>query len=281
MKKVAVIQDLSSFGRCSLTAAIPVLSVLGVQTSPLPTAILTAQSEYPSYYCEDLTAHMPHYIEQWQHIDAAFHGIQTGYVTGEAQLAHICSFLDAFQRDDTVLLVDPVMGDRGMLYPMLTDEMLINMRQLVRRATIITPNVTEACLLAGVSYESLHRHTEDITYMAAVTALAEQLVQLTGADVFITGVVSRTEHSISTVYAGREQSLTSTAHYNGKSYSGTGDLFASVIIGSVLQGSTIIEAMTRAERFIQAAIAATPKHDAMIAGVHFEKALHTLLSDVK
>ena len=98
MKKVAVIQDMSSFGKCSLTAAIPVLSVMGVQAVPLPTAILTSQTEYPSYYCEDLTSKMNHFVDEWSKLGAVFNGIHTGFVTGKEQIENIFSFLERFTR---------------------------------------------------------------------------------------------------------------------------------------------------------------------------------------
>ena len=121
MKKVAVIQDLSSFGKCSLTAAIPVLSVMGSQPCPLPTAVLSAQTEFPSYFCEDLTAHIPHFINEWKKLHVSFDGIQIGYMTGEQQIDHILQLLKTFHTAQTVLLVDPVMGDTGEAYSRMHD----------------------------------------------------------------------------------------------------------------------------------------------------------------
>src|SRR5690606_35810625 len=143
MKKVAVIQDLSSFGKCSLTAAIPVLSVMGVQACPLPTAVLTAQTGYPSYYCEDFTSKMNYFTEEWSKLNVTFDGIHTGFVTGEEQIINIFQFLDRFYTDKTKLLVDPVMGDSGEIYDIFTEELLVLMRELVKRADVITPNITE------------------------------------------------------------------------------------------------------------------------------------------
>lgn len=276
MKKVAVIQDLSSFGRCSLTAAIPVLSVMGVQPCPLPTAVLTAQSEYPSYYCEDLTAHMPHYIKEWQRINAQFDGIYTGYVTGEEQIQHIFHFLQTFQRDDTVLLVDPVMGDNGEHYPMLTERRLQHMKELTKRATIITPNITESCFLTGTSYDKLQRYNDDASYMDAIIHMAQQLADSTEAQVVITGVLTPQARTIQNVYVSNDATSYTPKRYNDKSYSGTGDLFASVIMASMLQNYTMPQAIALAEQFIEAAINGTDDSPT-IAGVQFEKQLHMLL----
>lgn len=112
-EKVAVIQDLSSFGKCSLTAAIPVLSVMGVQACPLPTAVFSAQTGYPSFYCEDFTSKMNYFTEEWSKLNITFEGIYTGFVTGKEQIDNIFRFLETFQTKETALLVDPVMGDVG------------------------------------------------------------------------------------------------------------------------------------------------------------------------
>ena len=109
-KKVAVINDLSGFGRCSLTAAISILSVMGVQACPLPTAILTAQTGYPSYYCDDYTDKMEYFRAEWEKMNQHFDGIYTGFVADEKQITHIFRFIDTFKSPDTFLLVDPVMA---------------------------------------------------------------------------------------------------------------------------------------------------------------------------
>ena len=113
-KKVAVINDLSGLGRCSLTAAISVLSAMGIQACPLPTAILSSQTEYPSYYCYDFTDKMDYFRQEWKKLGTSFSGIYTGYVASVCQIEQIMHFLDTFQTADTFLLVDPVMGDDGV-----------------------------------------------------------------------------------------------------------------------------------------------------------------------
>ena len=119
-KKIAVINDLSGFGRCSLTAAISVLSAMGVQACPLPTAILTAQTGYPSYYCDDYTDKMERYRTEWLKMNQRFDGIYTGFVASERQIQQIFRFIDTFHTPGTRLLVDPVMGDNGHTYDMYT-----------------------------------------------------------------------------------------------------------------------------------------------------------------
>lgn len=279
MKKVAIIQDLSSFGKCSLTAAIPVLSVMGVQACPLPTAVLTAQTEYPSYYCHDLTNVMPFYTEEWKKHHVSFDGIHTGYITGKEQIRHILTFLESFYTDRTLLLVDPVLGDNGKAYDNFDEELLEQMKVLVARADIITPNVTECCLLTGYSYDVLHSCIDEQDYLKIVEDAGRQLQQATGAEIIITGIhpPSR-QHSIGNMYINETDTLFTTVPYNGKSYSGTGDLFASVLMGSRLRGVGMEQAITLAKEFLLAAIEDTVLDDTPLeAGVNFEKYLRMLL----
>ncbi|WP_040286274.1 pyridoxamine kinase [Sporosarcina koreensis] len=281
MKKVAVIQDLSSFGKCSLTAAIPVLSVMGIQAVPLPTAILTSQTEYPSYHSVDLTEKMPRFTDEWHKMGAAFDGIHTGFVTGSEQIGHIFEFLHTFYTDGTTLLVDPVMGDRGELYDVFTDELVGAMKDLVRRADVITPNVTECCLLTGKPFEQLASYRTNVDYVAAVEEAGRELQAETGAKVIITGLNPpelQGTRLVGNLYVDGERSHHSLQAYNGKSYSGTGDLFASVIMGGLMRGQDPVETLALAEAFVSASIQATSAEDIpTVAGVNFESHLGMLL----
>ncbi|MGN7385726.1 pyridoxamine kinase [Sporosarcina sp. SAFN-015] len=281
MRKVAVIQDMSSFGKCSLTAAIPVLSVMGVQAVPLPTAILTSQTEYPSYYCEDLTSKMHHFIDEWSKLGAAFDGIHTGFVTGKEQIENIFSFLDTFYKEETTLLVDPVMGDRGEMYEALSGELIDYMKELARRADIITPNVTECCLLTGVPFEKLQSYRANEDYLSAIEEAGRQLQSMTGAKVIVTGLnppaISETRQ-VGNMYIDDFRTFHSLQEYNGMSYSGTGDLFASVIMGGMMRGQDVAETMELAEKFLSSAIEATVKERIISQdGVNFETFLGMLL----
>ncbi|MFD1349655.1 pyridoxamine kinase [Oceanobacillus caeni] len=282
MKKVAVIQDLSSFGKCSLTAAIPVLSVMGVQACPLPTAILTAQTGYPSFFYEDFTSKMNHFTEEWSKLPVTFDGIHTGFVTGSEQINNIFHFLDRFHTNETTLLVDPVMGDTGEVYKLFTDELLVQMKELVKRAEVITPNVTECCLLAGLSYEKLHHYTDEKDYLKALEEAGNVLQQETGAQVIVTGVNPPSTDSdkrfIGNMYLDGSKTFYRAMLYNGKSYSGTGDLFASVIMGSMLRGEDLQKSVELAEGFLAEAIHdSTLEQVPEIEGVNFEKYLGMLL----
>jgi pyridoxine kinase len=282
MKKVAVIQDMSSFGKCSLTAAIPVLSVMGVQAVPLPTAIFTAQTGYSSFYCEDLTSKMDFFVDEWSKLGANFDGIHTGFVTGQEQIDNIFQFLNVFYSDETMLLVDPVMGDMGEGYKMFTGDLLDRMKELVKSADIVTPNVTECCLLTGLSYEKLQSYQDDSDYIQKLEEAGHQLQQATGANVIITGLnpppAVPNKRYVGNMYVDADRSFYSIRDYNGESYSGTGDLFASVIMGGMMRGQDLVESMKLAEAFLAAAIEATSKEQiSSEAGVNFEQFLRMLL----
>ena len=281
MKKVAVIQDMSSFGKCSLTAAIPVLSVMGVQAVPLPTAILTSQTEYPSYYCEDLTSKMNHFVDEWSKLGASFDGIHTGFVTGKEQIENIFSFLHTFYKESTTLLVDPVMGDRGEMYDALSNELIDFMKELVKRADIITPNVTECCLLTGLPYDKLKSYRANEDYLLAIEEAGRKLQAATNASVIITGLnppANPEDRQVGNMFIDADRSFHSLQEYNGESYSGTGDLFASIIMGGMMRGQDVAETMKLAERFLTASIEATAKEQVpSVAGVNFESFLRMLL----
>ena len=159
MKKAAVFNDLSGFGKCSLTAAIPVLSAQGVQCCPMASAVLTNQTGYEYHKCTDLTAMIKDYIDNWQKNNAHFDGIYSGFMTGSKQIELFMDFLDVFYEENTMLLVDPVMGDDGRTYGIYSAALLDGMKALSRKADVITPNLTEACLLADYDIEKgIQRH---------------------------------------------------------------------------------------------------------------------------
>lgn len=282
MKKVAVIQDLSSFGKCSLTAAIPVLSVMGVQACPLPTAILSAQTDYPSFFYEDFTSKMQYFEEEWSKLEITFDGIYTGFVTGQEQINNIFRFLDKFKSSDTLVLVDPVMGDKGEAYKLFTEELLVQMRELVKPANVITPNVTECCLLTGLSYEKLHNYSNKEDFIKALEEAGNALQQQTKAKIIVTGVNPPSNNMdkqfVGNLYLDGTGTFYSEIPYNGKSYSGTGDLFASVVMGSLMRGEDLQKSLQLAQEFLTAAIhdtylEGTPE----VEGVNFEKYLKLLL----
>ena len=147
--KVAAIHDLSGLGKCSLTAAIPILSVCGVQAVPLATAVLSNQTAFESYTGVDLSEYLPMIAAEWKKRKLSLDGIFTGYLSNEQQVEWVGGFIDSFAKDDTLILVDPVLGDEGVYYRGFGEQMRLAMRRLCGKADVITPNLTEALLLLG------------------------------------------------------------------------------------------------------------------------------------
>ena len=282
MKKAAVINDLSGFGKCSLTAAIPVLSALGVQCCPLATAVLTGQTGYPYFHCTDLTDMMPQYIDAWTQNNAHFDAIYSGYMTGRKQIEHLLDLITQFRRDDTLLLVDPVMGDDGRVYGIYSDDLLDGMKELSRKADVITPNLTEACLLSGTDIAKTMNYHDAESFLSFASETAEKLRELAERpqDVVITGVKCRKEETpfIYNIAVTERGTHMSRSHLFNRSFSGTGDLFASVLCGCRVNGMTTEDSIDLAGRFLYHSIADTmndniPPND----GINFEKYLVDLL----
>ena len=282
MKKIALINDLSGFGRCSLTAAIPVISALGLEACPLPTAILTAQTGFPSYYCDDYTDRMDRFVEEWSKMQVAFDGIYSGYLAGPGQMKQVANFLDHFQKEDTLYMADPIMGDNGQKYPFFNEELLNGMRELARRASIITPNLTEACLLAGENYDDIYAHRYEDDYLIRVQELALSLLEKNNPKqtVIVTGILQEDADGmyVTNLAVSREEFACTSTPYTGISFSGTGDLFASALCGYLVKGTPLQAAMDKTVDFLQPAIEdATNNTIPRDFGIPFQKYLSRLM----
>ncbi|MBQ3094440.1 MAG: pyridoxamine kinase [Clostridia bacterium] len=240
----ACVNDLSGIGRASLTVAIPVLSVMGVQCCPLPTAILSAQTGCDHYSFVDFTPHMHEYFAKWQEEGVTFDALYTGFLGSEEQIAIVRDIVS--QKPDAAwVLVDPVMADHGRMYATYTEAMCRGMRDLVRIADIVTPNITEACLLTDSPYMG-----ETLSARAA-RSLCENVAALGPNTVVLTGI-RIDEHRIgSGLYEAAHHRFTliekelSAGHYPG-----TGDLFASVLCGALLRGAHVAQAVDKAAGFV-------------------------------
>lgn len=286
MKKIALVNDLSGFGKCSLTAAISVVSVMGIQAVPLPTAVLSAQTGFPSFYCDDFTDRMDFFTDEWEKMNEHFDGIHSGYLAGPKQIQKVFHLLDTFQTENTVCLADPVMGDNGRYIKVFSDELLDGMRQLCTRASITTPNLTELCLLTGDDYGTLTALSGSGSYLDCIEAVAQKLLYRMpkNACVLVTGIVRRTA---SGSYMGN-MAVTSQSRFSHetpcapRSFSGTGDLFAAVICASLVNGLSVEEAIKKAAGFLQPAIEeAAALNIESNHGVCFEKYLGRLIEGME
>lgn len=289
MKKIAVLNDLSGMGKCSLTAAIPVISVMGVQACPLPTAILSNQTAYPSYFCDDYTDRMDRIMEEWKKLDFQPDGIYTGFLAGEHQADKILDFIECFSKENTWILVDPVLGDRGEVYDIYNETLCEKMRALVRKAQIITPNLTEAMLLL-YSREEMEEKWQvfagmsEQDYLPAIEMIADELMErFCLKKLVITGVDHQTgDHPVrigNLLVEDGEKIWVFSDKYGG-SYSGTGDLFASVLSAGLVKGIPLDVCVRKAVRFLAKAISdtvqeGTDRND----GVCFETYLYELMED--
>ena len=152
-KKIAIINDISGFGRCSVAVSLPVISHMKVQGCVVPTSVFSNHTGFPSFFCDDYTDRMPAYIEEWKKLGLRFEGITSGFLGSAAQIEIVTDFIRAFRDERTKVVIDPVMGENGRAYPTYTADMCERMKHLVQFADILTPNVTEACMLAGLPYK--------------------------------------------------------------------------------------------------------------------------------
>jgi len=269
--RVAAINDLSGFGRCSLTVAIPILSVLGVQCCPIPTAILSCHTGFDKFFFEDLTRVMPEYISNWNGQNINFDAIYTGFLGSFEQIKIAEMFIKSAE-NKPICVIDTVMGDGGKIYPTYTTQMCDEMKKLVSLADVITPNVTEACYLTGTQYFG-----EDIGIQEAIE-LAHKLCEIGAKSVVITGIYGNNMLTNLVYENGVASEVPITKSH--KCFSGTGDIFASIVTGLLCKGESLTSAVEVASKFISDAIentilAETP----LMEGVQFEPLLQRLGGD--
>ena len=277
-KRVAAIHDLSGFGKCSLTVALPILSAAGIETSALPTAILSTHTGGISGYTyHDLTEDMRPVMKHWKSLDIKFDAIYTGFLGSFEQLDIVKEFFDAFRQEDNLILVDPVMGDNGELYTVFTREFAIGMRMLCQKADIIVPNLTEAALLLDEPYHPgpyTHAYIESL--LRKLGALGPQKVVLTGVyfkeDELGAATYDRTTDTIDYVFTQKIPGY----------YHGTGDVFASALLSALLNDFSLIDAAAIAVHFTTDSIRRTYKAKTDYRfGVNFEQSFPDFLKELK
>lgn len=267
VRRVAALHDLSCFGRGSLATILPVLSVLGVQVLPLPTTLLSTHTGgFDGYTFTDLTPELCKIADHWAALGIRPDAIYTGFLSGAVQCDFIEDFIDRFRTADTLTVVDPVMGDDGALYSESTGALVERMRALCRRADIIVPNLTEACLLAEVPYPDTAAMSPT-ALTATVTDLFARLTALGPRRVVITGIVTDRASGVSTAGVDLSPASLDKAPFFvnlprvGGAYPGTGDLFAAVLVGKLLTGTRFPAAVTAASAFVRDVIAYSAAFD--------------------
>ncbi len=248
-KKLAVINDFCGFGRCSLTVELPILSVMGVQCCPLPTAIFSNHTGYPSFFHTDYTPHFEAYAAQWAELGLAFAGIATGFLGSARQIDLVKAFLQQFRGQNTLVLVDPVMGDYGRLYPTYTPELAARMVELLPYADLLTPNLTEACILTGTPYREDMPREELLRMCRALAARGPGKVVISG--------LNREGQLGNFVYQTGEEPVMLWSEKLGGNRSGTGDVFCAILAADMVQGVDFTTSVRKAADFISLAITNT------------------------
>ena len=274
VKKVAALHDLSGFGRSSLTCIIPALSAMGIQVCPIPTAILSTHSGgFEDYVFHDLTPIMLDCAAHWKRLGLTFDCVYSGFLGSPAQAAIVSRIIDDFRRPETLIVVDPVMGDNGDLYISVRPEMVAEMRRLTAKADVITPNITEAALLLDKKLPEKMSLGESKVWLRELAALGPRTVVITSMpDEAARGDVTTVAYERDGHHFWKVP-----ARHLPCFYPGTGDLFASVMVGALLQGESLPIAIERSVQFIFQCIQASRSYDYPGRdGVLLEKCLHLL-----
>ena len=269
--RIAAIHDLSCFGRCSLTIALPVLSAMGCQCCPLPTALLSAHTGFTGGSFLDLTEEMQRIADHWARIDVRFDGIYSGFLGSAAQISAVRQFIDRF-RGTGLVVIDPVLGDHGQAYRTCTPELCRGMKSLAEAADVITPNLTEVAILLEQPYEAV-QSADPAEIVRRLSLEGRRSVVLTGysAGDGQTGALcfDRADGSIQAVQVQRVP----------RDFSGTGDLFTSVLTGAMVKGVPLVQAAQAAADFVQSCAARTlAAGNTDGEGVDFEPLLGLLTS---
>lgn len=272
-KKIAVINDISGFGRCSIAVSMPIISYMGIQCCPVPTSIFSNHTGFESYCFNDYTPYMRSYIDEWKKLDLRFEGIMTGFLGSKEQIEIVRDFIKWFKNEHTMVIMDPAMGENGHPYPTYTDEMCQEMKRLIEYADIITPNVTEACILTDTEYKERGWKKQELCEMA------KRLLDTGAKKVAISGV--RMGHYVGNVIAQQGSEPVLLKHERIGAYrSGTGDIYSAIIASDSINGVDFMSSVKKASGFVKRCMGATerlaiPDTD----GLAFEEVLYTLRRD--
>lgn len=271
-KRVLTVQDISCFGQCSLTVALPVISACGVEVCPLPSALLsTYTGVFEDYTCLDLTDEMEKIIAHFRKLGVKFDAVYTGYLAGARQIDTVRGIMRAGLGD--MLIVDPVMGDAGKLYPAFDMDFVGKMRGLCKEADIILPNITEASLLAGAEYRE--KYGEDY-----IRSLADGIHKLGVKTAVMTGVSYDPQTTGVAVFENGEKFYYPHKRI-ARSCHGTGDIYASAFTGALMRGKSVREAAAVAADYTLGCIENTLGDKSHWYGVKFEMSLPSLAEKLK
>ncbi len=269
--KAAVVNDFSSFGRCSLAVTLPILSAMKVQCCSVPTAIFTNHTGFEHFSWRDCTDRLDDYIRDWRATGLHFDAIATGFLGSARQVSFVRRFVEAFHTPRTIVVVDPVMGDYGRLYPTYDKALAEGMRELLSVADVLTPNLTEACVLAERPYDPAPNDDD-------LASLGQALTSGHATRVVVSGI-SRGSNLVNYVFEKGHTPITITTPKLGEDRSGTGDVFSSVITGDLVRGVPFAAAVQHAADYVSRTIKRTIELDLPVTdGLAIEETLGELAS---
>ncbi len=276
-KRLIAINDISGFGKCSLTVSLPIISAAGIETVCMPTAVLSTHTGgFEGYTYRDLTEDMLPMGKHWKSIDIKPDAIYSGFLGSFDQINIVKEIADDFKRDDNIFIADPCMADHGKMYVLFNDKFAKAMAGLCAKADIILPNITEACFMVGEEFK------EGIQTEEYIVNLLNKLLDMGCKNVILTGV-SFEKGKLGAACIGQDR----IPHYYFENelegtYHGTGDVFASAFSGAVLNDFSIQDAMAIAVRYVCDCIKRTQEMDRPIRyGVDFERGLPFYLKELK
>ena len=282
--RLAMINDIAGFGRCSTTVSLPVISVMKVQVCPVPTSVLSNHLGFPLCHFDDYTSHMRDYIKVWSELGLTFDGLYCGFLGNEEHIDIVREFVEMFC--PPLFLLDPVMGDHGKSYSSITEMHVQKMKELLPLADIITPNITEACLLTGTPWKDgewtmqelsgLCERLADICQQESVSSGEASVGTVSSASIVITGI--RQGDSLVNFLWDDGVYTTVSTPIAGASRPGTGDIFASILAADAVRGETLLTSVQKAANFVGLCITGSEKAGTPVQeGVVFEKYLAALL----
>ena len=272
LNKVLAVHDLACVGRCSLTVVLPILSAMGIQGCPLPSAILSSHpGGFKNIICKDMTMEMQEFPRQWQENNLNFDTIYTGFLASDQQIDIAMALIEQFAQKVKFVLVDPVMGDDGIAYSITSPTLIGRMRELVSKADIITPNYTEACFLLGKNYKNNLANLEELyEWLPQLANLGPKMVVITGSIIGEEIYNLAYEKITETVFVVKNRKI-------GQKYPGTGDILSSVLLGNLLGGLGLGLALEKAVEFVGTALEYSLNNEMPIReGVAFESFLGEL-----
>ncbi|MBQ7653170.1 MAG: pyridoxamine kinase [Clostridia bacterium] len=271
-KRVLSIQDVSCFGQCSQTVALPIISAMGVETAIIPSAVLSTHTyKFDGFTFKDLTDEIPAIAAHWKKKGVNFDGVYTGYIGNVKQFEMIEGIIDDCKANGGIIIIDPVMADNGIFYPLFDQKYADRNAEFCRKADVILPNITEACFLVGYEYKTEY----DETY---ILGLLKKLATLGVKEIVLTGVTfEKGKLGVAVYDALKDEVKYYFGEHIDKSYHGTGDVYSATVVGGIMKGLSVYESAALAVDYTVRCIKATYNDDAHWYGVEFEKEIPYLV----